>query len=483
MIRSAVSAQRATSRPIRTAWDWGATTGGAAAPARLTSLVSRSPHIRVLHGLDMMDVDLRRGSRALPQLLRGPGLASLDDAHLFLVVVQLVVLRSRLEMLLDVIELVEEPKCGTLRAAARHDQGGIRIPRHLLGVRIVRSVLWLGPLPQDDGLLALFQPLDDGVILRLAQVLLGASVLVLELLRRARGEDDLASVRVVDDDRILPGVAVEPEVGRRVDAAEARRQAEVGSWPDLRGVPVLGFARGLFREVLVERGIVGRPLAEARVVVARAEGVEPSFLVELLAGEEIRCSLRVRGLLDPGLTEGEVFEVLEETSVRVGDETRAPDVIRMIEVAVLLERRGRCGRIDPRRLHQLGGDPGRTHEDVLRPDRPVADREPLIDVRRFALRPALDHTGAAIVVLVGLLVSVVEDALDAVLLVPDDDAARSVEVVRPSRLVAVGIERVGAFSDVRRRVGTRTVVGVAEGVRRLVLRDGDVRGLDDLVGL
>ncbi len=74
---------------------------------------------------------------------------------------------------------------------------------------------------------------------------------------------------------------------------------------------------------------------------------------------------------------------------------------------------------------------------MLGPVRPLPLGEELVDVHRLALRPALDHPLALVVVLVVLLLAVVEHRLDAVLLVPGDGPARAVLVVRPAGLVAV----------------------------------------------
>src|SRR6185436_16047264 len=102
---------------------------------------------------------------------------------------------------------------------------------------------------------------------------------------------------------------------------------------------------------------------------------------------------------------------------------------------------------------------------------------------RLALRPALDHPLARVVVFVGLLVAVVEQALDAILLVPDDRAPRAVLVVGPAGLIAVGIVAEGLLADVGRRVWLGAVVAVAEAVGGLMLRDRLARRLHDIVGL
>src|SRR6266513_68838 len=84
---------------------------------------------------------------------------------------------------------------------------------------------------------------------------------------------------------------------------------------------------------------IGRlPDARPRVVVPRPEVVKPRLLVQLPRAEEERRPLLVGVLLHPGLPEREVLQVLVELAVEVGDVVRAPDVIRVVEEEVLLER-------------------------------------------------------------------------------------------------------------------------------------------------
>ena len=96
-----------------------------------------------------------------------------------------------------------------------------------------------------------------------------------------------------------------------------------------------------------------------------------------------------------------------------------------------------------RLLDQFRDQPRAAREDVLGADLAVADGVELVDVSGLALRPALDHALARVVVFVGLGVTVVRDLLYAVLLIPDNRAAGAVLDVFPTGLVAVQVIAVG----------------------------------------
>ena len=66
-----------------------------------------------------------------------------------------------------------------------------------------------------------------------------------------------------------------------------------------------------------------------------------------------------------------------------------------------------------RLLADLGDQPRRAAEDVLRHDRAVADRPELVGVNRLSLEAALDPPLARVVVLVALRAAVIGDLLDA----------------------------------------------------------------------
>src|SRR5439155_9262242 len=117
---------------------------------------------------------------------------------------------------------------------------------------------------------------------------------------------------------------------------------------------------------------------------------------------------------------------LVDRTAPVGDEVGAPQPIGVVEVLALLER---AVGVD-----QLGDQPRAVGVDVLGADLAVAHGEVRVHIGRLALRPALGHALAGVVVGVGQRFAVLEDRLDAVFLIPDDVAARAVLVVGPAGL-------------------------------------------------
>src|SRR5689334_17547797 len=105
----------------------------------------------------------------------------------------------------------------------------------------------------------------------------------------------------------------------------------------------------------------------------------------------------------------------------------------MVEEEVLLNRRiaiwVRAGFV---LLHQLADHARGTDKHVLGADFSVSNREPLVHVDGLALGSALDDALTRVVVLVGFLMTIIEDRLDTILFVPDDRSTRTVVVVVPA---------------------------------------------------
>jgi hypothetical protein len=120
---------------------------------------------------------------------------------------------------------------------------------------------------------------------------------------------------------------------------------------------------------------------------------------------------------------------------------------------------------------------------VLGGDAPVSYRVELVYVDRLALRASFYHPLARVVVNVFLLVPVVEDALDAVFLIPDDVSPRAVHVARPAGLVAVVVVAVCPLPYVDGSMGFLVVVGVVPVVGGFLLGDERPGGLHHLLFL
>ena len=113
---------------------------------------------------------------------------------------------------------------------------------------------------------------------------------------------------------------------------------------------------------------------------------------------------------------------------------------------------------------QVGRDAGTSGKHVLGYDAAVAYDVVLVDVGGFALTGDLDGALAACVVGVTAFFAVVVDLADAVVFIPQDDAAGAVVVVAPAGLVAVGIIGEGAVPDVGG--GVRLCSGEGDGLDR-----------------
>ena len=132
--------------------------------------------------------------------------------------------------------------------------------------------------------------------------------------------------------------------------------------------------------------------------------------------------------------------MLVELGIEVGNVVTRAQVIRMIEVQILFKRGLAVGvGVGDILAHEFGGDARGAGVDVLGPGRPRARGKKLVDVDRLALGAALDDAVALVsrygllpsggitpslegIVFVGLLVAVVEEAMNAVLLIPDNGA-------------------------------------------------------------
>ncbi len=98
-------------------------------------------------------------------------------------------------------------------------------------------------------------------------------------------------------------------------------------------------------QITIQCGIRALPDARPRIIIPRTEVVEACLLIQLLRREEIRRALGVRVFFDPGLAEGEVFQVLEDFAVEVGHIARRAKVVRVVVVLVLLEDLGGAGGV------------------------------------------------------------------------------------------------------------------------------------------
>src|SRR5258706_10091844 len=175
------------------------------------------------------------------------------------------------------------------------------------------------------------------------------------------------------------------------------------------------------------------PHRGTRVVMPSPEVIEPRLLIELLPRKEERRPLRITVLRDPGLPEREVFEVFVELAVSVGDVVGASQVIGVIEEEIFLEG-GVAVRIgsDGVLLHEFRDDSRGAGVDVLGAGGARSLGEELINVYCFALRSALDGSGALVVVLIGLGLAVVGDGLGSILFVPGDGSTVAVGVLGPA---------------------------------------------------
>ena len=150
--------------------------------------------------------------------------------------------------------------------------------------------------------------------------------------------------------------------------------------------------------------------------------------------------------------------MLVELGVEVGDVVTRAQVVRMIEVEVLLKGGLACRiAVWDVLAQELGDDARGAGVDVLGAGRSRAAGEELVHIDGFALGTTFDETVSCIIVFVGLLVAVVEDRLDAVLLIPNDRSSCAVSVVGPTGLVAVGVIRIGPIPDVIGGVGPDAV--------------------------
>ena len=74
------------------------------------------------------------------------------------------------------------------------------------------------------------------------------------------------------------------------------------------------------------------PRGRLRIVIPCPEVIELRLLIQLLPGEPIRHAGIVGDLVDPGLAEREVLQVLPDLAGGVGGEAGAPQMVLVIEV-------------------------------------------------------------------------------------------------------------------------------------------------------
>ena len=228
-------------------------------------------------------------------------------------------------------------------------------------------------------------------------------------------------------------------------------------------------------EILAQGWVWVLPSTRPRIVIPRPDSNTAVVSgIELLPGEPVRHAGIVGDLVDPGLAEREVFEVLIDLAGGVGDEARAAQVIGVIEV--LVDRGEVLGpgavAFAGRELLELGRNPRGAGEDLLRV--PAERRHvPRVDVKRLAARALLDDAVGAVVIFEGgRLARVVGHRLQPIILVPDHAPVLRATGVVPAGLVAVEVVEVSQGADLAGRVrpaagiGVRVVVGERQ-VRRL----------------
>jgi len=181
--------------------------------------------------------------------------------------------------------------------------------------------------------------------------------------------------------------------------------------------------------------------------------------------------------------------MLIELAIGIGDVVARPQMIRMIEVEILLKR-GVAQRIGAGGVlfYELGDDAAGAGIDVFGTVGPWSLSVELVHIDSFALGATFDDAVALVVVFVGLGLALVAHALNTVFFVPDNGPVGAVGVLGPTGLIAVGIVGIGSVTNVDRGMGSDRrrsggIVLVIKVIARLLLGDGDGGRLHDGVEL